>query len=215
MKKGLLLLSSLFILLGASPVLAQTTTRIEELRTEIQELESTLKQKKTELHELRASEEGFYTIETNSATYVFSNPRIEGDRLLLDLDYTNDTKGALDVYNDLWMLTFAQEDETSIHQLWVNNDGLPEVADRQPLSYNVRIKSGATVKLLIGLSRTAEVYYGEPYMEGEQLVEEEEASSEETPIEPKVFDDLSPLFIRVDPYSSPTGQSEEIEIPLN
>ena len=190
MNKTVKLLSTLFVLFATSPVMAQSNDTITDLQAEIGELEITLNELKTELRALQASEEGMYTIETNSATYTFSNPRVEGDLLLLDLDFTNDTKGRLDVYNDIWSLAFSQEDNTSINPLWLSNETLPEVEGRRPLTYNIRIKTGATVKLLIGLSKTSDVYFAEPYVE---MPPTEEPATEEEPQETVTFDDLSPL----------------------
>lgn len=119
------------------PVYAQSPDPTTDLINEITELELNLNQKKAELRELQATTEGLYTIETNTATLVFSNLRIDSDRILIDLDYTNDTKGVLDIMNDMWMITFAREDDTSIKQLWIDNDMLPDIEGRATCALRV------------------------------------------------------------------------------
>lgn len=226
MKKLTLLLSTLFLLAGASPILAQSP-EISDLEAEIMELNQTLKEKKAELEELKASQEGVYTIESNNSTFAFSNPRVHENLLLLDLDYTNDSKGALDVMSEIWMLTFTYEDESTINQLWFENFELPEVEGRSPLNYNTRIKSGVTVNLVIGLAKDSPYYY--PYysemeaMMGEVMAEEEMSEEMTEVIEPTEeiivdtdwLEEISTLFITVDGYSSPEGFSQRIEIPIN
>ena len=218
------ILMTLSILLPVTSVFAQTD-EITSLETEISDLTATLKEKKAALKELKANQDGVYIIETNNATFAFSNPRVYENLLLLDLDYTNDSKGALEVLSDLWMLSFFQEDETSINQLWFENFDLPEVEGRRPLNYQIKIKSGATIPLVIGLSRQTPYfnYEGEmgmgsgPMMMGEidsEIESESEENSEQESEMADLFDDLSALYIRVDPYASPTGRSEEITIPL-
>ncbi|MGO4936455.1 hypothetical protein ACTQ54_02260 [Fundicoccus sp. Sow4_H7] len=215
MIKQLFLLSSILLFMGFPTVSAQSNSEVESLTEEIQALEETLQDKKEALAILREDLDGYYTIETINATYVFSNPRIEDDLLVLDLDFTNDSKGALAVTDELWMLSFFQEDDISLQQLWVYYENLPEVEGRRPISYNTRIKSGATVQLVLALTKSPEVYYGEPYLyedlsESENLDEVDEEIIEVQ--EP--FDDFSPLLIQVDPYNHPSGQSAQIEIPL-
>lgn len=215
MKKYFLLLTSLLVLVGAGPVLAQST-EITDLETEVNELSMTLKEKKEELKELKKAQEGVYIIETNNSTFAFSNPRVHENLLLLDLDYTNDSKVALDVMSDIWMLTFNYEDDKSINQLWFENFDLPEVEDRSPLSYNSRIKSGVTVKLVIGLSNTSINY--PYYSESEEMLTgddiEENTEDTEEMLDTDWLKEISTLFITVDSYTSPTGLSERIEIPL-
>ncbi|UUX33596.1 hypothetical protein [Fundicoccus culcitae] len=215
MKRLILLVSSLFMFSYVATVLAQEAGQIPVLQGEISELKTQLAEKEAELAEILADQAGFYTIETLNATYTFSNPRIENDILVLDMDYTNDSKGSTIVYDEMWMLTFAQEDEISINQLWVGVDmaDLPEVEGRRPLTSNLRIKSGATINLVIGLTKSMDYLYG-PYMYEYDMTED---NSEVVPpmipmTEP--FDEESPLFIRVDQYYRPEGQLGEVEIPL-
>lgn len=224
MKKVIFLCASIATLFLNTPISAQSSD-INQIETEISDLTTTLLEKKAELRELKASQEGVYILETINATFAFSNPRIYENLLLIDVDYTNDSKGALEVMTDLWMLTFFQEDETSINPLWFENFNLPEVEGRRPLNYQLKIKSGATIALVIGLSKQTPYYPFEGDMgmandnmmmettEG-QLPNEEELAEESSPETIEPFDDLSTLYIRVDAYASPSGRTEEIAIPI-
>lgn len=215
MIKRLTLLVALSSLMTLPPVYAQSPDPTTDLINEITELEINLNEKKAELRELQTTTEGLYMIETNSATLVFSNLRIDDDRILIDLDYTNDTKGILDIMNDLWMITFAREDDTSIKQLWIDNEMLPEIEGRETMINNLRLKSGATIKLTIGLVEESMYYYAEDYL-GEEIASDEEVVSDEVAqSEPMITDTTSPLYIRVDPYYTPSGKSEEIMIPFS
>lgn len=213
MKRMVLLLSSFFILSHVTPVLAQEAGQIPVLQGEITELKAQLEEKQNELAALLADQAGFYTIETLNATYTFSNPRIENDLLVIDMDYTNDSKGSTVVYDEMWMLNFAQEDDISINQLWVSvdNTNLPEVEGRRPLTSNLRIKSGATINLVVGLTKSYD--YGYVMYESMDMSEDSEVVPPMMPTTP-AFDEESPLFIRVDQYYRPEGQLGEIEIPL-
>lgn len=215
MIKRLMLLVTLSSLMTLPHVYAQSPDPTTDLINEITELELNLNQKKAELRELQATTEGLYTIETNTATLVFSNLRIDSDRILIDLDYTNDTKGVLDIMNDMWMITFAREDDTSIKQLWIDNDMLPDIEGRETTISNLRLKSRATIKLTIGLTEESMYYYAEDYLEDEIISDEEVVSDEVAQSVPMITDTTSPLYIRVDAYYSPSGKSEEILIPFS
>lgn len=214
MKKRLMLLVALSSLTTLPPVYAQSSDPAIDLINEIAELELNLNEKKAELRELQAMTEGLYTIETNTATLVFSNLRITGEQILIDLDYTNDTKGILDLMNDIWMITFAREDDTSIKQLWLNTEKLPEIEGRETMINNLRLKSGATIKLTIGLTEESMYYYAEDYLGEEIITEEEVAIDEVAQNVPMITDTSLPLYIRVDAYNSPSGKSEEIMVPF-
>lgn len=214
MKKRLMLLVALSSLMTLPPVYAQSSDPAIDLINEIAELELNLNEKKAELRELQAMTEGLYTIETNTATLVFSNLRITGEQILIDLDYTNDTKGILDLMNDIWMITFAREDDTSIKQLWLNTEKLPEIEGRETMINNLRLKSGATIKLTIGLTEESMYYYAEDYLGEEIITEEEVAIDEVAQNVPMITDTSLPLYIRVDAYNSPSGKSEEIMVPF-
>ena len=180
---------------------AQENNAIQELQIEIKELGTQIESKRDELNQLIEDTEGYYLIESNTATYIFSNPRIYEDKLLLDLDITNDTKGRLDINNDIWSLSFTQEDDESITSLWINTDKIPEITDRKQLSNNLLVKKRATMPLVIALSPDSINY-------NEEDVTETEVKDKPT------FSNLSPLHIRLDSYQSPTGMTEEIIIDL-
>ena len=180
---------------------AQENNAIQELQIEIKELGTQIESKRDELNQLIEDTEGYYLIESNTATYIFSNPRIYEDKLLLDLDITNDTKGRLDINNYIWSLSFTQEDDESITSLWINTDKIPEITDRKQLSNNLLVKKRATMPLVIALSPDSINY-------NEEDVTETEVKDKPT------FSNLSPLHIRLDSYQSPTGMTEEIIIDL-
>lgn len=210
MKKAIIFVASLFLVTAAQPIVAQEAGQIQSLQSEINDLHTQLEDKKAELAALLADQEGYYTIETSNATYVFSNPRIENDVIVMDMDYTNDSKGALVVYDDMWTLTFTQEDDISINQLWVLYDmeNLPEVEGRRPLMSNLRIKSGATVNLVIALSPSPDYQFG---MMFDSHMSESNSHMMPT-TEP--FDNKAPIVITVDQYSAPDNQPSRIEVPF-
>lgn len=226
MKKILIFVCLLLGFAWSAPIMVNAQADdIATLTEEIASLEASLKEKRAELKVLRANTEGLYTLETTNATLVFSNLRIEDNRLLIDLDYTNDSKGPLDIYNEMWMITFAREDERTIKQLWLDSERAFEVEGRETFLNNIRLKSGATIPLTLALTENAYYYYAEYAMENyptDEMMEAEdleetsgEAVEEETSVkEPIIEDTESPLIIRIDAYYTPSGLSEEIVVPF-
>ena len=200
MKKFLVLLLSAMTFIPAT-VDAQENNAIQDLQVEIKEIGSQLESKRDELNQLIEETKDYYLIESNTATYIFSNPRIYEDKLLLDLDVTNDTKGRLDINNDIWSLSFSQEDDASVTSLWINTEKIPDITDRKQLSNGILVKKRASMQLVIALSPDTISY--------------PEERITETDVKDKApFSNLSPLHVRLDSYQSPTGMTKEIIINL-
>lgn len=154
MKKFLLMSSSL-VLLNVAPVFAEedNSARIAEIENQLKELDAQREELAKELETLQGGSENkdVQILETKNFIAGFSNARIEGDYLLVDLDFENISDKAATLWTDFsFALRFEQEGDVEVYKTSVMySDKLGEVEGRKQVTMDTKIKAGASVKLLL------------------------------------------------------------------
>lgn len=208
----LLALISCLSLLSPIAISAQDPNKIEDLQAHIKTLETQLQETRQELILTINETDGLYVLESNTSTYIFSNPRLLDNHLLLDVDLRNDTKGRLDINSKIWALQFSQEDDATIRNLWLDVENIPGLKDRTQFNQNIIIKSGVSLKFTMALSYDSQDIYDKEIMATESQENLEEVS--EASLAEFEFSTEFPLHVRIDGYLSPNGMTQEIIIDL-
>lgn len=202
------LVKCLIVAIALSPSLVSAQPAFVNIQEEIRELHQSTSLKREELRQELAATEGYYLIESNTATYIFSNPRIYDRYILLDVEVTNDTKGLLDLASEAWTLSYSQEYDDAIEALWLADIGQTEIDGRRLMNSNLKIKSGATVSMVVALSNFIDygAYAQEDLAESESdILEEADGLTDNLPTPRQ-----SPIYIQIDAYNNPRGQTEMI-----
>lgn len=154
MKKKLLLLSlSALIALNASPVFAEDSKEVTELKSQIEMKEKELNELKAKLKELSGNKEesgNAYTIEGRKGKYTFSNPRTDGKVVLVDLDFEETSGEAQTLWTSIpFELQFEQEDDSSVYDAKVNYLYKGDVGERKAVTMDTKVKAGGKVQLTL------------------------------------------------------------------